>query len=149
MTRTQTSVVGIALMLLIAALALPFPSSAATVAPKAKKVDTTCMQAAVASRESAVLAGWDSFTDTMHSGLVTRAAALNTAWGMDAGTGRAKALKDAWTAWKKVRKDAHTELKADRKAAWATFKTTVKDTCKVTLPKEESLEKDSSGSLSL
>lgn len=114
-----------------------------------KNVDATCMQTAVAAREASLSSAWETFSTSIKDALTKRAAALDTAWGLSDVTARTKALTDAWKTWRGENKAAHDALKKTRKSAWDTFKKTAKDSCKVTTPKAEGLEKDGSGSVSL
>ncbi|MFN3692627.1 MAG: hypothetical protein ACK4SL_00835 [Candidatus Paceibacteria bacterium] len=111
-------------------------------------IDRTCMAAAVATRESAIKTAWTTFTSSITTALDKRAAALASAWGASA-DGNREAVKKAWTDWKKDKQAAHTKLRTDRKGAWDAFKKTAKDSCKMTTPKEEGLEKSGSDSINL
>ncbi len=112
-------------------------------------VDATCMQTAVETREGALSTAWDEFNESMSSALDARKTALKDAWGLSDVKAQKKANIAAWKEWKADSKEAHATLKADRKAAWDAFKKTAKDTCKVSVPKDEALGKDASGSISL
>ena len=114
-----------------------------------KNVDATCMQTAVDTREDAIKSGWTSFSNDIATALGARKTALHDAWGLSDVKAQRTATMNAWKAWKTSSKNAHTELKGDRKSAWEAFKKTVKETCKVVTPKEESLGTDASGSISL
>lgn len=121
-------------------------------ASSTKTTSTTtlnCMQTAVNVREAAVGTSFDTMHTAVKAALAARKTALNDAWGMSDKVARNKAIKTAWTKWKVDNKGAHTKLRVDRKKAWETFKGTVKTTCKETLPKEEALERDSAGQISL
>ncbi len=111
-------------------------------------VDRTCMAAAVATRESAIKTAWTTFTGSITTALDKRAAALEAAWGASA-DGNREAIKKAWAEWKKDRTAANNKLKTDRKAAWDAFKKTAKESCKMSTPKEEGLEKSGSDSINL
>lgn len=138
-------------------LSVPTPShaneTADTASSSAKvrkaKVDATCMQTAVDTREDAIISAWDAYATTMKTGLSTRKTALHDAWGLTDLKAQRTAIAAAWKAWKTTSVGAHKELKADRKGAWDAFKKTVKDSCKIATPKEEALGKDASGSISL
>ncbi len=114
-----------------------------------KNVDASCMQSAVATRESSLLTAFTTFHEDIEEALTTRLEALDTAWGLSTGKERTKALASAWKTWKTDHKEITDEFKSSRKSAWDTFKSTVKSTCKETLPKDEALSKDSAGSLSI
>lgn len=112
-------------------------------------VNLTCMQTAVDTREASVGTAFNTLHTAVAAALAARKTALHDAWGLTDKVARNKAIKTAWMKWKVDNKAAHTKLRIDRKKAWETFTGTVKNTCKETLPKEESLEKDSSGQISL
>ncbi len=114
-----------------------------------KNVDATCMQTAVDTRESALITAIGTFNDSIESGLTARKSALNTAWGLTVVSDRAIALGNTWKAWKTAQQSALKTFKDARKSAWEAFKGTVKTSCKISLPKEEGLSKDGSGSISI
>lgn len=113
------------------------------------QVNLTCMQTAVDTRETAVAAAFTGFNTDVQAALAARKASLHDAWGMSDKTARGTAVKAAWASWKSASKAAHTKLKAARKDGWAAFKTTAQTTCKETLPKEEAVDKDASGTVAL
>ena len=136
---TLTFVLGV-----LFALAVPTPSeaahgsSASSTKGIGKKVDLTCMATAIDTREDAVMDAWEDFSSTTITALGVRRTALHTAWGMTEMKARTAAVVKAWKTWKTSSMNAHKELRSDRKAAWDAFKKTAKDTCRTTLPKEES-----------
>jgi hypothetical protein len=111
-------------------------------------VDRTCMAAAVATREASIKTAWTTFTGSVTTALDKRAAALAAAWGAST-DGNREGVKKAWADWKKDKQAAHTKLRMDRKTAWDAFKKTAKESCKLTTPKEEGLEKSGSDSINL
>ncbi len=124
------------------------PTSAEAKEGVRAKVDATCMQTAVDTREDAIMNAFLAFNTDVTTALTARKTALHDAWGLETST-RNTAIKAAWATWKSAHKEAFSDLKSARKAAWASFKTTTRTTCKTTLPKEENLVKDASGSVSL
>lgn len=112
-------------------------------------LDLTCTQTAVDARELAIEDGWTALSGAIASGLSARSAALHDAWGMTDGKARNQAILNAWKTWRTTDKAAHTDIKKARKAAWDTYKTTMKNTCKTSVPKDEALGKDTVGSMSL
>ncbi len=127
-------------------------TTAATSTRKVKlnrNVDATCMQTAVDAREDAIKSSWESFNTDIVTALGLRKTALHDAWGLSDVKAQKTAIANAWKTWKTSSKNAHSELKGDRKSTWDAFKKTVKETCKVSTPKEESLGADASGSISL
>lgn len=121
--------------------------------PKVKNasstVDRTCMATAVATRETSVASAWTTFTTKMTEALATRKSGLVNAWNITDAKERHQALTAVWKTSKTATKSAHEQLKSSRKAAWETFKSTAKTSCKVEVPKEEGLEKSSADSISL
>lgn len=113
------------------------------------QVDLSCMSEAVETRETALATAWDGLDEDVKAALAKRKTALIAAWDIDNNADRGKAIRAAWTAWKTDKKAAHTAFRADRKSAWDAFKKTAKEECKMTLPKEEGLEKSSSDSVSI
>jgi len=91
--------------------------------PNQPTIDTACVKAAVEKRENALAAAWDKFTTGAKSALETRKAALLAAWDITDKDQRAKAIKDAWKAFKDTRDSLKKDLRQDRLAAWRTFQT--------------------------
>jgi hypothetical protein len=133
--------------------ALKMRGDKASSTPKVKNasstVDRTCMATAVSVRETSIATAWTSFNTKMVTALSDRKTGLIDAWNMTDGQERNQAIKAAWKAWKTDKKSINTSLKNDRKAAWDTFKSTAKTSCKVETPKEEGLEKTSADSIAL
>jgi hypothetical protein len=111
-------------------------------------VDRTCMAEAVETREAAIAAAWEDFNESITAALKERKDALIAAWS-DGEDGSRNAIKDAWKAWKADSRAAHTELRADRRAAWDAFNKTAKSSCKMTVPREERLERGQKDSIAL
>ncbi len=112
-------------------------------------VDATCMSSAVATRESALMTAWDELSASVKSGLTDRKASLAAAWALTDVKARNTAITNAWKEWRSDKKSAHTEFRKDRKSAWDAFKKTAKDSCKMTTPKDESLEKTEKDSVTI
>ena len=112
-------------------------------------IDATCVQSAVDVRETALASAWSTFTSSITSALGTRKTALHDAWGATDIGSRNTALMNAWKTWQMGDKSAHEALKMARKAAWETFMSTAKGSCKVQMPQNESLGGDGKGSISL
>ncbi len=129
------------------------PSSDATKTNARKSMSTTtltCMQGLVDTREDAIIAAFTKFSTDTTSALTARKNGLHSAWGLSAGNVSASSpYKSTWTTWKTASKKAHTDLKNARKAAWETFRSSAKNSCDVTLPEKEKLEKDKTGSTAL
>ena len=111
-------------------------------------VNRTCMATAVSVREASIKTAWTTFSGSMLSNLDKRSTTLIAAWNGSA-DGSRDAIKTAWSTWRSDSSAAHTKLRTDRKGAWETFKQTAKDSCKVTVPKEENQDKESKDSLAL
>ncbi len=112
-------------------------------------VDMSCMATAVSKREADLLSAWTKLTDGIAEALTERSDALVAAWNSTNTKDAATASKTAWSTWKTEKAALHKTFKSDRKAAWDSFKTTAKSECKVTLPKEENLEKTASDSVAI
>lgn len=130
---------------------VPFSAEAAiaTTTKDKKTLNLTCMQTAIDTRETALISAFGDFKTSMDEALSDRKTALHDAWGISDRADRNKAIKTAWSDWRKDKKETYAELKSDRKTAWTTFAKTAKSTCKETLPKDESLDKDTSGTIAL
>lgn len=112
-------------------------------------VDRTCMATAVVARENTVASAWTAFNTKMTEALAARKSGLVDAWNMTDAKERKQALMSVWKTSRTATKSAHEQLKTSRKAAWETFKSTAKTSCKVEVPKEEGLEKSAKDSISL
>lgn len=109
-------------------------------------VDASCVQKAVDTREVALQSAFNKSNASISDALKARQTALYAAWGTTDVAARNTALKAAWQTWKDARSTAAKTLKTERDAAWKTFKTTVKDTCKASVPTEDaSAGSDSAG----
>lgn len=112
-------------------------------------VDTSCMAAAVTEREADLLSAWTKLSSGLTEGLTDRSEALVAAWSSTDSKERLTMNKAAWSTWKETKKALHKTFKSDRKAAWDSFKSTAKAECKVTVPKEEALEKVASDTIAM
>ncbi len=112
-------------------------------------VDMSCMATAVTKREADLLSAWTKLTDGISEALTERSNALVAAWNSTSAKDAATASKAAWSTWKTEKAALHKTFKSDRKSAWDSFKTTAKNECKVTVPKEENLEKTASDSVAI
>jgi hypothetical protein len=164
---TVTAFITLALFTLL--LSLPSTVSASTVRDKANRVatssvqlenklksgrasttvDISCMASAIEIRETALTAAWTNLSESVSEALGARTTALVAAWNISSVSDRTAALKTAWKEWKDDKKAAHTEFRNDRKAAWETFKKTAKDSCKTSIPKDETLEKTEKDSIAI
>jgi hypothetical protein len=116
---------------------------------KARNVDATCMSAAIDTRETALMTAWDELSTSIKTGLTDRKSALSAAWALTDLKARNAGIVAAWKEWRTDKKAAHTEFRKDRKSAWEAFKKTAKDSCKMSTPKDESLEKASSDAVAI
>lgn len=112
-------------------------------------VDASCMQKAVDVREVALQNAHSKSASAIDAALKTRQKALYDAWGNASTTNTTSAIRTAWQVWQKAHKDAFKVLRTERDAAWKTFRETARTSCKVTVPKEEEVAKDSTGSVAL
>jgi hypothetical protein len=111
-------------------------------------VDASCVQKAVDTRETAMQDVFSKSNASISDALKVRQAALYAAWGLSIASTTASttpstvsarnvALKNAWSAWKDARNTAAKTMRTERDAAWKTYKTTMKNTCKAVVPKED------------
>jgi len=101
--------------------------------PKAPKTLTaevvTCVQTAVETRDTAIIAAVDKYTTAVKAAITARKDALKAAWALPTAKEMRPAIKAAWAAYKTSLKDARKVMKTDKKAAWDKFKADRK-TCK-------------------
>lgn len=91
----------------------------------------TCMQTAVETRDTAIIAAFDTYTTTVKAALTARKDALKAAWAVTNKKDRRTAIMTAWSTYKKALQDARAALKASKKTAWDAFKAASK-VCKPT-----------------
>ena len=89
-------------------------------------VDGACMAAAVDVRDTAVIAGLDTYYTAVKASLVARKGALKAAWVLTDTAARKTAVKAAWDAFRGTWKASAKTLNTARKAAWDVFKTSSK-----------------------
>lgn len=80
-----------------------------------------CMQTAVDSRDTAIIAAWDTQYPAVKTALQTRQSALKAAWAQTEQKTRRDATRTAWDAYKNSAKSARTAMKAAHKTAWTKF----------------------------
>ena len=95
----------------------PLSASAATT-----PVNLTCMQQAVAVRETSMLSTFSTYTQTVMSAFQQRMSALQSAWSVTDENTRKNTIKTAWSTYESALKNAKTQLKNSRKNTWKTFK---------------------------
>lgn len=100
-------------------------------------VDASCVQKAVDTREVALQGVFSKSNASVIDALKARQTALYAAWGKTVVSERNVALKETWKTWTDTRKAISKTMKTERDTAWKTFKTTVKDSCKVAVPIED------------
>jgi len=152
-TRTSTFITTAIALLLMLLIATPAFAAEKKGSKKMKNVNLSCMQTAVMVREDAVIAAWGTFSTSITTALNARKAALNTAWASSTATTTDSTHKTqriaAWAKWKKASHDAHVAMKKARKAAWDTFRTTSKNTCRTSTANDEKLGADATGEVAL
>ncbi len=114
-----------------------------------KGVDASCIVKLVDAREVSIQDAWATFNTSMSDALKARHTALVTAWGEEEVTDRTDGIKTAMKTWQAAHKAMFAKLKTDKKEAWNTFKTKAKAECKVTVPAEEKLTSDGTGTVAL
>lgn len=81
----------------------------------------SCMQTATAARDTAVIAGLDTYYSIAKTALQARQSALTAAWAQTDQKTRKAAIKTAWDAYMKSVKSARMDMKSAHKAAWVKF----------------------------
>ncbi len=114
-----------------------------------KVVDAACMVEAIDTREDALMDAWVDMSSSTVVALGARRDGLMDAWGMTTMKERTAAIVKTWKEWRTDKKTIAIEFRKDRKTAWEAFKKTAKNECKMTTPKDESLEKATSDSIAL
>jgi hypothetical protein len=87
-----------------------------------------CVQAAVDTREQAILTGLSAFTASLQSAFQQRKTALHDAWAITDTAQRKAAIKTAWQTFKQSKQTAQLTFKKARNAAWEAFRIATK-TC--------------------
>ncbi len=95
-----------------------------------RKVDLTCMKAAVEKRENSIIAAKEKSFASMDTAFKARRDSLKTAWDKTDVKERREAINAAWKTFREAHKTARAQLRTDDKTAWSTFKTDAK-ACKV------------------
>ncbi len=83
--------------------------------------DPACIQSAIETRDTAIIAAFDKFHAAAKSALETRKTALKEAWAKPTWQERKTAVKAAWAAYSKALKEARTTFKQEKKDAWKQF----------------------------
>jgi len=86
-----------------------------------RQADLPCMITAVDTRDSAIIAAWETFSGSVKTALQTRKDALKAAWAKTDKKERKEAIKTAWNNYKSAIKTARKALNEARKAAWKKF----------------------------
>ena len=81
----------------------------------------SCMQTAIDTRDTAIIAGLDTYYSAAKTALQTRQAALKAAWAQADQKTRREATKAAWDTYTKSVKTARMTMKTAHKAAWTKF----------------------------
>lgn len=114
------------------ALVGPFGKMQGYKVDKTWSFNSTCMQNAIETRDSALITAFEKFSNEIKNALKARKDALKEAWKIDDPVARKTAIKKAWDNFRDSWKKAHIDLKNARKNAWNNYKLYVKNTCKIT-----------------
>ena len=106
----------------ISALALGLFVTGAQAKKVVSPAKASCVQTAVAKRETATIAAFDLYTTQMRNILGTKKEALNTAWGKTELAQRRTAINSAVKSFRSSRIEVRKTYKASQKAAWDLFK---------------------------
>jgi hypothetical protein len=93
-------------------------------------VNASCVQAAINTRDSAIIAAVTAYSNSWTQALQARQSALNAAWGMSDAKSRRAAINTAWKMYNSAHKTGQETFNTARKNAWSTFKTSAK-ACKL------------------
>jgi hypothetical protein len=80
-----------------------------------------CVQTAVDTRDTAIIAAVNAYTTAVMTALSTRKDALKAAWAIPAAKDMKAALKTAWTNYGVAAKAARKALSDAKKSAWTAF----------------------------
>lgn len=112
------------------ALAIPMIVSAQAATPvttnQGNGLNVSCIQTAIAKRDTALSADMTTFSTSIISALSARSTALQAAIALPTRTERVAARTAAYTAFKTSTTAAHTTLKASRTNEWTTYSSDVK-----------------------
>ncbi len=121
------------ILVALVAGALVFPlhysfaeNSSSTARERKPEVNLTCMQTASSKRDSAVIAGFDSYYSGIKTALQTRQSSLSNAWTYADRKARRSAIKSAWDAFRTSAKTTKKAFKESKGAAWSQFRTDAK-----------------------
>jgi hypothetical protein len=114
----------IALGMALSLLALPVLAENTTSSANStnRTVDLAKMQAAVDTRDSAIILAWDKYSTDVKSALETRKTALKAAWALTDKATRKTAIKGAWTNYRKAIKLARETFKKAKNDAWTQWR---------------------------
>lgn len=96
----------------------------------------TCIQHAVARRETSLIAAFDAYHKDLRNSMGTRKEALKNAWGKTILKERRDALKLAWKNFRNDRVNLRKTYRDSQKSAWNIFKDEQRD-CKTTTLQED------------
>ncbi len=95
----------------------------------AQSTNTTgpCMQTAIETRDTNLIAFFDSYHAAAKSAIQTRKEALKSAWNITENDQRKIFLKSIWKNYRTTLKSARQSFKDNRKNTWEQFKDTAKE----------------------
>ncbi len=96
-------------------------TTSATSTPSATKI--ACVQNALEKRDSAVIAGHNTFNTSIVSALTARKDGLKNAYALADRTAAKTAKKTVWNTFKSQVKVAHDTMRGVRKTSWSAFNT--------------------------
>jgi len=110
-------------------------------ATSTRAVNRSCMQEAINTRESSIMQAFDAHAVAIKAAMEKRQTAFATVWSGTA-VSNPGSYRQIWSQWKRDAAAARKTLQERRKAAWQTFRDTAVQSCKATLPKEETEAQD-------
>ncbi len=105
------------------------------------RADLNCMQTALNAREESFKSAFMAFNTSVLSAIDTRKNSLSTLWSTGSTTNRQRHQEITKT-WRDSLEVARKKFREDRDAAWKTFRETAQKNCRVTLPREETVNTD-------
>lgn len=85
--------------------------------------NVACVQAAIEKRETAIIAGHNTFNTSIVSALTLRKDGLKSAYALSEKGATKTAKKAVWGKFKTDARTAHDSMRTVRKSSWSTFNT--------------------------
>jgi hypothetical protein len=86
-------------------------------------LDIPCIQAAIEKRDTAIIAGLDTYAPAVKTALQTRKDELKAGWALTEKNARKTALKNAWKKYRESVRTARRTFRDAKRNAWKQFST--------------------------